>query len=289
MKSAEPAIEPHQSAVLRHPVAAFFLMTFVISWFGAFLVAAPHLIHREPLPNLTGILMFPAMLVGPPLSGIALTRIVGGQIALRDLVARTVRWRFPLRWYASLLIPPALILFVLLLLTRFVSPAYAPNRFLAGILFGVPAGLLEEIGWTGYAFPALRKFRGPLSASVALGLLWSLWHLPVINFLGTATPHGSYWLPFFLAFSFAMTAMRVLICWMYSHTGSVLLAQLMHTSSTGSLVIFSAAHVAPRQEVFWYTIYGIALWVAVGLLVRRMLPGGGGLKAEHRSRTGLHL
>jgi hypothetical protein len=44
---------------------------------------------------------------------------------------------------------------------------------------------------------------------VWLGLLWSAWHLPVIDYLGVATPHGEYWLPFFLAFALAMTAMRV--------------------------------------------------------------------------------
>jgi hypothetical protein len=44
----------------------------------------------------------------------------------------------------------------------------------------------------------------------------------VINFLGTL--HGTYWFPFFVAFTAAMTAMRVLICWIYANTKSVLLA-----------------------------------------------------------------
>jgi uncharacterized membrane protein len=81
-----------------------------------------------------------------------------------------------------------------------------------------------------------------------------LWHLPVINYLGTATatPHGEYWYAFFLAFSVAMTAMRVLICWIYTNTESVLLTQFMHVSSTGSLVIFSAPRVGAAQEAVWY-------------------------------------
>ena len=56
-----------------------------------------------------------------------------------------------------LLLPPALVLTVLLFLERIVSPVYAPNRFFMGILFGIPAGFLEEIGWTGKdAFPKMR-------------------------------------------------------------------------------------------------------------------------------------
>jgi uncharacterized protein len=90
----------------------------------------------------------------------------------------------------------------------------------------------------------------------------------VINYLGTATPHGAYWLPFFLAFSLAMTAMRVLIAWIYTNTKSVLLTQLMHVSSTGSLVLFSAPHVTAAQEAMWYALYGTGLWIAVGIVVK---------------------
>jgi uncharacterized protein len=252
----------------RHPVVAYFALTFAISWAGALFVAAPHLLRHEPLPKLTGILMFPAMLLGPSLSGIALTRIVEGKNGLRELFSRMFRWRIPLRWYATVLIPPALVLAVLLVLKTYVSSAYAPNFFLPGVLFGVPAGYLEEIGWMGYAFPKMRSRDDALVPSILLGLLWSLWHLPVIDFLGTATPHGAYWLPFFLAFTFAMTAMRVLICWTYSNTNSVLLAQLVHISSTGALVIFSAPGLTARQEVSWYGLYAIVLWFVVAVVVK---------------------
>ncbi len=210
--------------------------------------------------------MFPAMLLGPCLTGVFMTKMVDGNSGLRDLFRRTFRQRVPLHWYAALLIPPTLVLAVLFCLERFVSPAYAPNSFLIGIFFGVPAGFLEEIGWTGYAFPRMRSRPNALAASVVLGLLWAAWHLPVVNYLGTATPHGSYWLSFFLVFTVAMTAMRVLICWMYANTASVLLAQLMHVSSTGSLVIFSATRVTAAQEVMWYGLYGASLWLIVGIV-----------------------
>ena len=175
--------------------------------------------------------MFPAMLLGPSCIGILLTRMVEGKSGVRDLFSQMLRGRVSARWYAALLIPPVLVLTVLFCFKTFVSPVYAPNRFLLGVLFGVPAGLL------GYAFPKMRLQNNELAASILLGLLWSIWHLPVIDFLGTATPHGAYWFPFFVAFAVAMTAMRVLISWIYTNTKSVFMAQLMHVSSTGSLVI----------------------------------------------------
>jgi len=252
----------------RYPVASYFVLTFAISWMGALAVAAPHLMRHQPLPKLTGILMFPAMLLGPCLAGFTLARIVDGEEGIWDLFSRISRWRLPARWYAALLIPPILVLTVLFLLATFVSPVYAPNRFLVGIFFGVPAGFLEEIGWMGYAFPKMRLREDAFAASILLGLLWATWHLPVINYLGTATPHAAYWYAFFLAFTVAMTAMRVLICWIYTNTESVLLAQFMHVSSTGSLVIFSARRVGAAQEALWYGLYGISLWVLVAIIVK---------------------
>jgi membrane protease YdiL (CAAX protease family) len=257
------------SFFLSYSVTVYFLLAFAISWLGALAVAATHLLRHEPLPIITGILMFPAMLLGPSLGGIFLTWITAGSPGLRDLFSKLLRARVPPRWYAPLLIPPVLVLSLLFSLKTFLSPVYTPNLFLMGVLFGVPAGVLEEIGWTGFAFPRMSSQHNPLSASITLGLLWSLWHLPVVTYLGTATPHGPYWFPFFMAFTFAMTAMRVLISWLYTNTKSVLIAQLMHISSTGSLVVLSPPAVSARQEVIWYALYGTALWLAVLIVVKK--------------------
>jgi membrane protease YdiL (CAAX protease family) len=254
--------------LVRCPVAAYFALTFLISWTGAALVTAPHLLRHQTLTPLTGILMFPAMLLGPSVAGIVLTRWVDGPGTVGRLFSSMLKWRIPLLWYTVLLIPPVLVLVVLLSLRTIVSPSFTPNFYAIGMLFGVPAGYLEEIGWTGYAFPKMRRRYSALSASIVLGLIWSAWHLPVIDFLGTATPHGTWWLPFFAAFAVAMTAVRVLICWAFTHTRSVLLAQLLHVSSTGALVVFSASHLTPEQEAAWYALYGIALWITVGIVVR---------------------
>jgi membrane protease YdiL (CAAX protease family) len=268
MPAQEAPSNNDATLLVRRPVAAYFALTFTISWVGALLVAAPHFMRGEPLPKMTGILMFPAMLLGPSITGIVLTRIVDGKNGVRDLFSRMFHWRFPILWYAALLIPPILVLSVLLILKTFVSSSYAPNLFLMGLFFGIPAGYLEEIGWMGYAFPKMILRNNALAPSILLGLLWSAWHLPVIDYLGIATPHGAYWLPFSLTFTAAMTAIRVLISWTYSNTNSVLLSQLLHMSSTATLVIFSAPHLSARQEATWYGLYAAVLWVVVAVVVK---------------------
>jgi membrane protease YdiL (CAAX protease family) len=258
---------PPNNLFQRHPISGYFALTFAISWATALLVAAPKLLRSEPLPKLTGILMFPAMLLGPVICGILLTGIVDGKTGLRDLLSRGTRFRVPVRWYASLLIPPIAVLLILSVLKSFASPVYAPNRFYLGVLFGVAAGILEEIGWMGYAYPQMSQTFSPFRAAVLLGVLWGTWHMPVIDFLGAATPHHASWFPFFLAFIAAMTAMRVIIAWVYTNTKSLPLAQLLHISSTGSLVAFSPAGVSAMQEAFWYATYAALLWLMVLILV----------------------
>jgi hypothetical protein len=221
-----------RALVAGHRAVIYFAVTFAVSWIGAFAVVAPMLLRGRTVPQMGGLMMFPAMLLGPPLAGVALTAITGGRRGLEELFARMRRVRAG-RWYAGLLMPPCVILIVLSCLRAFVSPVYAPNRFLLGISFGVVAGYLKEVGWTGFPFPAMcSPRRTEFAVAVLLGLFWGLWHLPVIDYLGTATPHGPYLFPYFLAFIAVMMAMRVLIAWLYINTNSVLLAQLMHASST---------------------------------------------------------
>ena len=267
MFEPQAGVRGQKSFVRRRPVLSYFALAFAISWAGALLVVSPYLLRREDVPKLAGILMFPPMLLGPSVAGILLTRVVEGREGLRDLFSRMRQIAFPARWYAALLIAPILVPGVLLVLKTFVSAAYTPNRFLPGLGFGLLAGFFEEIGWMGYAFPKMRRGWGPLASAVVLGLLWGAWHLPVVDYLGAASPHGAYWFPFFLGFTGTITAMRVLIAFVYTRTNSVLLAQLMHASSTSALAVFSPAGVSARQEVVWYSAYGVALWVVVAVVV----------------------
>lgn len=251
------------------PVVSYFLLTYALSWTGALVVAAPYLVRHQTVPKAAGLLMFPVMLLGPSCAGLFFTWRTGGRTGLRDLRRRMARLSAPTLAYGLLAVPPVLVWTVLTFLARTVSPRFAPNHFWLGAAFGILAGFLEEIGWTGFALPRLLAHYSVFRSGVVLGILWGLWHLPVIDFLGTATSHGSAWLPFCVAFIAAMTAVRILMAYQYAPSASVLLAQFLHMSSTGSLVVFSAPRVSGMQEAFWYGVYACAL-LAVGVALRSL-------------------
>ena len=50
------------------------------------------------------------------------------------------------------------------------------GSFVLALVLGGP--LLEEGGWRGFALPRMERLYGPLLASVILGVMWALWHLP---------------------------------------------------------------------------------------------------------------
>lgn len=254
--------------IKRRPVASYFTLTFAISWVGSLLAAGPAFARGEALQPGAFALMLLAMLVGPAFSGVVLTWIVDGTEGLRDLLVRMGRWRVGVPWYAvALLLPPVLILGVHLAFALLLSPAFMPALLAVGLAYGLLAGFFEEIGWMGYAFPKMQRQRDALSAGVLLGVLWGLWHA-VAGYLGTAEQLGSYWLPHYLALWIAgMTAMRVLIAWVYVNTRSVLLCQVMHASSTGFVALLAPAALSPAQETLWYAVYAIVLWGAVVAVV----------------------
>ncbi len=253
-----------KNLIQKYPVSCYFIMAFTISWLGAFIVVAPKLLSGQPIPKMDGILMFPVMIIGPAVAGITLTAVTDGKTGIRNLRSRMVKWKVSVKWYLiALLIPPCLIIIVLLFLKNFVSAAFTPNLFPFGILFGVPAGFFEEIGWTGYAIPKMLREQSVIKTGIFLGFIWGLWHLPVIDFLGAASPHGQYWLPFAASFILAMIAVRVIIVWVYSNTSSILLAQFIHVISTGSLVVLGPNAVSAAQEALWYLLYAALLWIIV--------------------------
>ncbi|MGW8226236.1 MAG: CPBP family intramembrane glutamic endopeptidase [Anaerolineales bacterium] len=252
----------------RLPVASYFLMVYIIAWGGCILgVGAKFMDGIElELNDALPIVIF--MLGAPSLVGLAWTYICDGKQGLRDLFSRMKKWKVPGRWYATLLIFPVLILIVLILLSLLVTPDLSPTFFSFGILMGLLAGFLEEIGWMGFAYPKMRMRLSFLRAGIYLGLIHALWH-SIAYFLSSYNSFGGNWLPYFTGFFVFLVALRIIIAWVYENTGSVLLTQLMHASSTGFLAILVPSINSNETWPIFYAVYAIGLWLVAGFIIMR--------------------
>ena len=247
------------------PITAFFAIVLLTSWGGGAAARIGLRLADARWSQRSALVFFPILIATVGGAGILMTFVTDGRDGLRRLCVDVSRWRVG-RWYALLLLPPTCILSTLAVL-RATSDVFAPNLFLAGFFFGVPAGLLEEIGWSGFAFQRMASTHAWWRPAVWIGVAWGLWHLPVVDSLGAASPHDAWWLSFSLAFTLLLAPERVIISWAVTRTRSLLLAQLLHISATGSLVVLSPSRVSPAQETLWYVCYAILLWAIAGTII----------------------
>ena len=211
----------------------YFVIAFAFTWLFWWLAA---LGARDVIPALPGLTALGAF--GPLVAAVILTAQESGRAGLRSLLSRVVRWRVAPIWYAVALLGPLAITLAAMVLEVAVLGVQPPSL---GVLIGeLPSTVLtilvngvymlifvtlgEEVGWRGYALPALQARYSALLASLILGMVWALWHLPV--FFNPDTSYSN--LPFFLFLPF-IVLVAVLITWLFNSTGgSVLMAMLFH-------------------------------------------------------------
>jgi len=261
----------------RNAVFAYFVLAFAIAWGGIVLILGVDGLQPAASPSMqTVLLVFLAMLIGPSLTGSALTALLDGKKGMSELLARWRQWQAPPQWYA--LLTTTILLLVIDGLLSLVSPGFTPRLIASSdkltivgfaLVIGVLAGFFEEIGWSGFATPRLLKQHGVLTAGLILGVLWGTWHL-LADYWGNAGAYGALYPLRGLLWVVTLTAYRVLMVWVYSKTASLSLMQLMHASFTGGQALWEPT-LAPTDYLLWYGIFAAALWVLFALLLRFQL------------------
>lgn len=255
----------------------YFVLTFVISWGGVLLTVGPAGFPGTP-DRFAALLPFVvlAMLGGPSVSGVLSTGLAGGKVGLRDLRARLFKWRVDARFHAIALLTAPLVVSGVLLALSFTSPVYRPGITTAaepathvglGLVTGLAAGFFEELGWTGFAIPHLRRRHGIFATGLLVGVVWGAWHLLVV-WWGSSATVGSLSIAVYLpamAFSF-LPPYRILMVWVHDRTGSLLVAMLMHASLTASVRIFDPLVISGVPIVTYNLVLGAALWGIVALI-----------------------
>ena len=178
-----------KDSIKRHPVLTYFALAFAISWGGVYILGAPY-----GMPTTSGQftkvwpIVFIPYFLGPSMAGLLLTALVHGRVGFRELLSRMLKWRVNFRWYAVALLTAPLVIMPILLLLSLTSPVFLPDIFtsankvsliVSGILIGlIFGGILEELGWTGFAIPGLRQNYSILTAVMwAVALATTAWEI----------------------------------------------------------------------------------------------------------------
>jgi membrane protease YdiL (CAAX protease family) len=222
----------------RYPLFSFFFIAYAFSW----IVSIPFILSEWGILHGNFQIVFVIKSFGPFVAAYFMTSILEGKEGILRFRQRIKQTQAGWLWYVFILLGiPALILLGIVIqpgaLASFhglkpVLLASYPITFLAVFFGGGPLG--EEPGWRGFALPRLQQRHGPLWGTLLLGLLWTCWHLP--DFLTSAQGGGpgagfSSFLINFPIFLLLVTALAVILTWIYNHTrGSIFITTLAHAS-----------------------------------------------------------
>jgi hypothetical protein len=201
----------------KYQITIFFALTFIISWFPWYTGRAAEM-----------------LIVGPSLAAFVLVPIISGKEGLRDLLRpfSRLRAKLPL-WLIALFGTAAMYILgvgVYVLLGGETPPFTMIRKELNLIpLYLVMVVLMpwngpvgEEFGWRGYLLPKLQSRYNPLIASLLIGAVWGVWHLPdffaaegVISSMVSAVGFI-----FLIPYTLGTIANSIFMTWLYNKTNA---------------------------------------------------------------------
>src|SRR5688572_1611350 len=255
---------------------AYVVLTVALSWSLWFVSGATSPAGPNRLIFLLGVF-------APGIVALGLTAVAGGRAAVAALLRRLIDWDVPVRWYvfaATFMLAIKLTAALVHRVAFGAWPAFGQEPFLlmiaataASTMMGGQAG--EELGWRWYALPRLAARFGLGPASVLLGVIWALWHLPLFF-----APVGDTFGQSFPLYLLQVIALSVTIAWVYSHTrGSLLPVMLLHAAVNNTKDIVPSIDLGAtnpwalsESRIAWITV--ALLWIGAVYFLIRMRDAG---------------
>lgn len=253
-------------------VAPFLIITFGLAW----TILGLYLLWPIGMASIFGQIsgnhpLFFLAVYAPAIAAFIILLVKAGWEGLRRYLKRLFYWRCPPLWAVFLVIGIPLIFYggSALKGSLFKEPfPFSSLSSLAGALgLAIIKGPVEEFGWRGFALPLLQQKIKPIYASLFIGTVWGLWHLPTFIMSGTQQSGWSF-LPFLggtVAISVIMTAL------FNASKGSILLAALMHFQLMNPIW----PDAAPYDTYILTVIAILLIWI-----YRRMFFGGENASVE---------
>lgn len=166
--------------------------------------------------------------------------------------------------------------------SRSIIGLYSPLAMVVAFFVGAfldEGGLLEELGWRGFALPILMQRFNPLKASVAVGMLWAAWHLPreVMLLIMGDMSFGHFLLKQAEFMAGGISVSIIITYFVVLAGGSVVPAIMVHGLSNFLSKIFTPDTMPIYLEALRFKTFlevAIALLLVIGTRGRLGLPEG---------------
>lgn len=268
---ARPHAAPRPAHLVRaHPVRAYFALAFAFSW-ACWVPAALGAGGWATALLYLGVW-------GPAAAGLTVTWLSGRSV--RGWLRGLVRVRVPGRWWALVLIAPIVLIAVpsavFVALGQELEGGLLGERLAAYlpmlIVLTLVGGGNEEWGWRGFALPGLLERHRPVAATLVLGSLWAIWHLPLLAAADDLT-HGLGGLDLGLVLAATVVnivALAFLYTFALRSTGSALLCAVLHggiNAANGTLVLRAAELEGTAYATMQGAITATTVAAAVALVL----------------------
>lgn len=231
------SVSRQTSFIIRHSVAAFFILAMLLGGGTVFLVV------KGILPP--GVTLISAL--SASIAGITMTAVEDGRAGLKLMLHRLLIWRVEIGYWLFVF----LFFFLAILLGSFVNPLLdgdppsfnniMPTFEILPLFIGffIIAGLGQELGWTGFLIPRLQARYGALTSCIIRAILVAIWHLPLFLYAGLLTdfPYGGWiaqeglLLAMGILFLVFLVPWSIFFSWIFNNTkGSLLLVAVLHGS-----------------------------------------------------------
>jgi membrane protease YdiL (CAAX protease family) len=119
-----------------------------------------------------------------------------------------------------------------------------------GVLVSCLSAAGEEIGWRGFLVPELMKFNSFTATALISGIIWSLWHVPLILWSnynsGTPAWYG------ISCFAIMVISISFLFAWLRMRSGSLWPAVLLHAAHNAIIQSYLDALTVNRGHTNWF-------------------------------------
>ncbi|KAL6617834.1 hypothetical protein U3516DRAFT_897498, partial [Neocallimastix sp. 'constans'] len=106
-------------------------------------------------------------------------------------------------------------------------------------LFNMFVAVGEEAGWRGYLYPKLKEKYGKIQGWLYGGIIWSIWHWPIIWFIGYE--YGKDYVGFpvvgMLLFCIFTTTSGIICDWLYERTHCIWVPSIIHGAINASATV----------------------------------------------------